>query len=132
MLLAVPNPDGSRERRRRGSGISPLMAERAREGCDRGRGSLPPTSVPQVTFRGHDGYSVRTPGQFLAAKMMLWGIAASFLTARNKRGLRILWYRSFTKGEDNDKIRLLLVETATLDTAAERIEGLFFNVFIVC
>lgn len=49
-----------------------------------------------------------------------------------KRGLTALWYRSFTKGEDNDKMRLLLVETATLGTAAERTEGLFFNVSIVC
>lgn len=66
------------------------------------------------------------PRAVVAAKMMFktaFGGCACLLTTGNKRGLRVLWYRSFTKGEDSDKIRLLLVETATLGTAAERIKG---------
>lgn len=106
------------------------MAEWERRVCW-GRSSL----CPQVTLGGCAGGSLSIPGQVLAAQMMLEllsGTALAFLITRNRRGQGVLWYRSSTKGEDNDKIRLPLVETATLDTAAKRTEGSFFNVFIVC
>lgn len=38
---------------------------------------------------------------------------------------------SFTKGEENGKIKILSVEIATVSAVGERTEELFFNVLMV-
>lgn len=49
-----------------------------------------------------------------------------------QNGTESLVVQVVQKRQDSHKIRLLLVENVALNTAAERIEGLFFIMFSLC